>query len=139
MQESLKWINAIRKKPISGYDIGDVLYVDVRCYGCEWYSLLLTNFPDRFYRQYVLRYEVTGVCSKYVCAYCEVYDEIWTESKGINCLDAYWCYAWGSCRALNLDTMTLITPALCKAYPEIISADPVMQQRVLHKHFPKLY
>ena len=120
--------------PIIGYDVGDILYVDIRSYGHAWYDDMLPTFPDRFTRTYVLQYEIMKVTPKYVTAYVPTYDEFWNSPRGRNCLDAYWCYAWGACRVLNRDNMTLVTPDLCLAYPEIISADPAEQRRVLNKH-----
>ena len=63
---------------------------------------------------------------------------LWLYPRGPNCLNAYWCYAWGSVRVFDPTTMILVTPALCRLYPSLISTDPEQQQRVLQHHFPEL-
>ena len=113
-----------------------ILYVDIRSYGFTWYDTLLTMFPDRFDKQYVVEYQVRSVTSKFITAYCSTYYELWDATTGPNRLDAYWCYAWGSLRHFNPDTMILVTPHLCQQYPLLISSDLAKQQLVLNFHFP---
>jgi hypothetical protein len=93
-------------------------------------------FPDRFDKQYVVEYQVRSANSKLITAYCHTYYELWDATTGPNRLDAYWCYAWGSVRHFNPDTMVLVTPHLCQQYPLLISSDPVKQHTVLQFHFP---
>ena len=120
--------------PITGYAVNDELYVDLRFYDFDWYDQL-EDVPDRFDKQYVLLYTVTAVTPKTLSCYCATFDEHWRATRGPKALTAYWCYAWGSIREFNPETMVLITPALCRVQPTLISSDIQQQQRVLRKHF----
>jgi hypothetical protein len=120
--------------PITGYAVNDELYVDLRFYDFDWYDQL-EDVPDRFDKQYVLLYKVTAVTPKTLSCYCATFDEHWRATRGPKALTAYWCYAWGSIREFNPKTMVLITPALCRVQPTLISSDTQQQQRVLRKHF----
>ena len=86
----------------------------------------------------MLLYRLTAVNDKTLYCYCPVFDEHWRYPRGPNSLNAYWCYAWGSVRVFDPAAMILVTPALCRLYPSLISTDPVQQQRVLQHHFPEL-
>jgi hypothetical protein len=120
--------------PITGYSVGDTLYVDLRCYGSDWYDQL-NDIPDRYDKQYMLLYKVTAVSPNALSCYCAVFDEQWQIARGPRALSPYWCYAWGSIRDFDPDTMILVTPYLCRAKPSLISSTPEEQQRVLKHHF----
>ena len=131
-----EFLGKIRSQPISGYSIGDKIYVDIRCYSTEWYDNELTFLTDRYDKVYVVIYEVTGVYNRFLKAYCPVYDERWEATSGPCKLDSYWCYAFGHRRALT-DEMVLVTPELCRDHPQLISPDASTRQRVLEFHFPE--
>ena len=134
-QHAREFLSQLRSGPVSGYAVGDKLYVDIRCYSTEWYDSVLTFLPDRYDKLYVVLYEVTGVHPRYIKAYCPVYDERWEAATGPCKLGGYWCHAFGCHRVLT-DNMVLITPDLCRQHPELISPDPTARQRVLDLHFP---
>ena len=131
-----EFLGKIRSQPISGYSIGDKIYVDIRCYSTEWYDNELTFLTDRYDKVYVVIYEVTGVYNRFLNAYCPVYDERWEATSGLCKLDSYWCYAFGHRRVLT-DEMVLVTPELCRDHPQLISPDASTRQRVLEFHFPE--
>ena len=132
-----EWLSEIRRSTIRGYSVGDTLYVDIRCYSTGWYDEELTFLEDRYDKVYAVAYQVTAVHSRYLKAYCAVYDELWQASTGPGKLDAYWCYVYGRAKELT-DAMTLVTPELCRRYPALISPDLGTRQRVLALHFPEL-
>ena len=132
-----EWLAEKRKAAIHGYAVGDVLYVDIRCYSFGWYDDVLTFLEDRYDKAYVVVYQITAVNPRYLCAYCPTYDELWQAASGLNKLDAYWCYTYGSTRELD-DTMVLVTPELCRRYPALISPNEDTRKRVLAHHFPEL-
>ena len=131
-----EFLGKLRSQPISGYLVGDKIYVDIRCYSTEWYDNELTFLTDRYDKVYVVFYEVTGVHNRFLKAYSPLYDERWEATSGPCKLDSYWCYAFGHRRALT-DDLVLVTPELCRDYPALISPDPSTRQRVLEHHFPE--
>ena len=133
-----EWLAEIKRAKISGYSVGDELYVDIRCYGPAWYDTELECLEDRYDKTYVVLYQVTAVYPRYLAAYCPVYDEIWSYATGPSKLDAYWCYCYGRTTKLR-ENMVLITPELCRKYPVLISPDVGTRERVLRYHFPEMY
>jgi hypothetical protein len=135
-EDGLKWISAQRKAELPEYTKGETLYVDIRCYGTAWYDQELTMFPDRYDKVYVVAYTVAGTSRRALFANCDVYQEVWRELSGPSALDPYFCYAYGSVRDFDADSMILVTPDLCRSYPVLISSDVAQQQRVLMHFFP---
>lgn len=134
-QVSRDYLGKLRSSPITGYAVGDKVYVDIRCYGTEWYDSVLIFLADRYDKVYVVIYEVTAVHSRFIKAYCPVYDERWEATHGPCKLGAYWCHAFGYRRQLT-DDLVLVTPELCRLHPEVISPDIATRRRVLDFHFP---
>ena len=81
--------------------------------------------------------QVTAVHSRYLKAYCAVYDELWQASTGPGKFDAYWCYVYRRTTKLT-EAMILVTPELCRRYSALILPDLGTRQRVLALHFPGL-
>jgi hypothetical protein len=136
-QDVRNFTKSFVKATITGYQVNDELYVDLRSYNFVWYDQL-EDLPDRFDKKYVLLYRVTAVNTHTIYCYCPVFDEHWCYPRGPNACNAYWCYAWGHVRDFNPLTMILITPQLCRSTPSLISTDLAQQRRVLHYHFPDL-
>ena len=136
-QAAKEFLGKVRSQPITGYSVGDKIYVDIRCYSTDWYDNTLTFLTDRYDKVYVVIYEVIAVYNRYIKAYCPTYDERWEAATGDCKLGSYWCYAFGYRRVLT-DEMVLITPELCRDHPELISPDVIKRQRVLEHHFPEL-
>ena len=44
-----------------GYSVNDILYIDIRSYGFDWYDNLLTMVQDRYDKIYVVEYHVRSV------------------------------------------------------------------------------
>jgi hypothetical protein len=132
--DSTKAITRYRKLPIAGYDVGDILYVDIRFYGHEWYDTQLSSISDRYDILYVVPFEVTVVHSKYINCYCALFDEAWNATSGPTCLDNWWCTAWGCNRHLIPDKMCLVSVDVCRQFPDIISADLHTRTKFFSKH-----
>ena len=133
-----EFLAELRRTTVQGYAVGDILYVDIRCYSTAWYDEELTFLEDRYDKVYVVLYEITGVTPKVLKAYCPTYDEVWEATTGTTKLDAYWCYTYGRTTELGED-MVLVTPEMCLRYPALISPDVGTRERVLRHHFPERY
>ena len=133
-----EFLAELRRAAIQGYAVGDILYVDIRCYSTAWYDEELTFLEERYDKVYVVLYEITGVTPKVLKAYCPTYDEVWEATTGTTKLDAYWCYTYGRTTELGED-MVLVTPEMCLRYPALISPDVGTRERVLRHHFPERY
>ena len=128
----------LRRAAIQGYAVGEILYVDIRCYSTAWYDEELTFLEDRYDKTYVVQYEVTGVTPRVLKAYCPNYDEVREATTGTTKLDAYWCYTYGRTAELG-EGMILVTPEMCLRNPALISPDVGTRERVLRHHFPEHY
>jgi hypothetical protein len=104
---------AINKQPISEVKPGDIVYVDLRWYGCDWYSgLELLNFVTH---RYLVAFEYTqwfhSITRTKIIAICRVFNEEWP-------LNHYFVRAYGFC--LNLpDDSTLIDSKFVALYPRL--------------------
>jgi hypothetical protein len=122
--------------PLENLHAGDIVYVDIRCYGYEWYDTLLTFLPDRFEKIYVVEYHVFEVYRNILLADCPTYCEKWRKKTGITALSSYWVFAYLH-REFNYDTMVLITRDMCRENPVLISTDEKKQESVLAALFPQ--
>jgi hypothetical protein len=136
-KETTQYIANIRDQPITNLFPGNALYVDIRCYGVEWYDTLLTFLPDRFSKIYVVEYYVTHVYTTTLCATCSLLDEVWNHKSGINALNSYWLFAWAH-RSFADDKMVLVTAQMCLEFPVLISQDVKKQKALLQKLFPNM-
>ena len=100
--------------PITGINIGDVRYVDIRAFAdsYEWYESL--DLPSYQFKTYVLHMECTKWCNKKRTA-IHLYSPIWQQAyefKGYK----YFCYGQHN----NLrDDMTLIDESFIQQYPQL--------------------
>jgi hypothetical protein len=135
-QHSKDYVKSIMDIPIRELHTGDLLYVDIRCYGWQWFDESLDFLPDRYEKIYVVVYHVSRVFTHMIAAECPTYNEQWPVTKKASGLNAYWIFAWTS-RYFDADTMVLVTPEMCREHPILISADVTEQREALAKLFPK--
>jgi hypothetical protein len=130
---SREFVKSIMSRPIQTLYSGNKIFVDIRCYGCQWYDESLTFLEDRYEKVYVVEYEVLEVFTHAISARCDVYNEMWpvTRSKSNpGALNAYWIYAWTH-RSFDDKTMMLVTREMCARNPVLISLDPERQREAL--------
>ena len=87
----------------------DLVYVDLRPYGSNWYSQ--PPLPDPYHSLYVVELLYIKWAHKNhlkLDAYESVFNESWSGKQP---LDSYFVHAWGNAKILS-NKMTLITPAL---------------------------
>ena len=56
----------MKRSSISGYEVGQTLYLDIRTYITGWYDEELTFLEDRYDKIYVVVYQVTAVYPRYI-------------------------------------------------------------------------
>ena len=102
------------KEIISGVDVGDKVYVDLRSYGADWYDSL--NLPLADSKSYVLEYRYTkwsNAKHTKIVAHCKTFNETFT-------LDGYFVFAYGSIKILDFETMILVDADLVSIYPALL-------------------
>ena len=57
----LKFSSKSAKEFLTKKQVGDKVYVDIRCYSTEWYDSVLTFLTDRYDKLNVVIYEVVAV------------------------------------------------------------------------------
>ena len=112
-KEAKRIYAAINKQPISEVTPGDVVYVDLRWYGYDWYSGLgLPNFDTHLY---LVKFEYTqwyhSTTRTKIVAVCRVFNEEWP-------LNHYFVRAYGSRTKLPADS-TLVDSKLVALYPRL--------------------
>ena len=78
----LKFSSKSAKEFLAKKQVGDKVYVDIRCYSTEWYHSVLTFLTDRYDKLNVVIYEVVAVTTRAIKAYFPTYDERWEASTG---------------------------------------------------------
>jgi hypothetical protein len=131
----LDFVKRKQKQPIKGYILGEKLFVPLRSYGPTWYDTL-DCLLDRHDVEYMVEYSVIDIHPMYLSCRCELFNETWDKSKGIDCLDSYWAYAWGSIREWDDQQMKLVTVDLLREFPQIIPYDQSRQLEILRYHTP---
>ena len=119
---SKQHIKALKDQAITAVKPNDTVFVDLRCYGYEWYAAL--NLPDHDHTDYVVAYTYTkwkgatlhnGGHNR-IDAWCPVFKEHWQNA---NALDNYFVFAWGSKKIFNAETMVLVDSAFIAQYPQV--------------------
>ena len=99
---------------------GDVVYVDLRSYGYEWYSTL--NLPDADYSTYVVPLTYTSwLNSKHlkINGIVAVFNEDYSKSKS---LSADFVHCWGHTTVFDSINMTLIDKLLLNKHPQMLTS-----------------
>jgi hypothetical protein len=109
--EAQKMISAINRSTISEVTPGDLVYVDLRFYGSEWYLSL--NLPDCDTVSYVVPFLYTKWFHKTtrtkLVAVCQIFHEEWPVNH-------YFVRAYGSRKAIQHGAV-LVNDSLVQAYP----------------------
>ena len=116
LQESKNFIQRIKKEPIIAVSPGDVVYVDIRFYGAEWYRQL--QLPDAYSVTYVVSVHYTRWFNK---SMLKIVGECAIFNNEVTTYDAYFVYAYGSIKVFDNQKMRLVDTALVKQFPQIIS------------------
>ena len=110
------FIQQKRREPITSVDIGDTVYVDLRFFGDPWYESL--NLPDWQDNSYVVEFKYTHWYHKISKAKISATFILTGQSFAF---DSYLVFAWGSQKAFNQETMTLVDRSLAEDYPAILA------------------
>ena len=102
------------KTPITVVSPGDTVYVDLRCYGDDWFHGLA--LPDHEQKSYVVEYEYTrwlNATHTKIEGHCRVFKETFP-------LDHYFVYAFGDRRAFDETKMILVDLDMITKYPSLL-------------------
>lgn len=114
VQEATSRIREINSSPITRVKLGDVVFVDLRCYGSDWYNTL--SLPEKDFLSYVVEYKYVRWVSKShrkVQAICSVFGETFT-------VDNYFVYSYGSIFDFDPRCCVLIDREFTIKYPEVL-------------------
>ena len=110
-----KFKTQLNKQEISVVKPGDIVYLDLRFFGDEWYeSLKLPNFDTALY---VFEMEYTKWFHKN--SKRKISGTLTLLPKCTYCLDGYLVHCWGSVKIFNSSTMILVNKDLLQSYPQI--------------------
>jgi hypothetical protein len=118
-KEAKKRRSDVNKQPILGYEAGDILYVDIRCFGPHWYNAsgdgsLSKPLPEEDTTTYVCKCVVHEVISKgrkgllVIFPVLKVY-QLWTHENVLS---------WGQYRELKPEHV-LVDRQLLDANPQV--------------------
>ena len=122
LKDSINHIKKIKSSPITTVLPLDVVYVDLRSYGSNWYSQL--PIPDPDHSLYVVELQYTKWANNShlkINGFVSVFNEHWTGKQS---LDPYFVHAWGNNKIFS-SNMILITPDLILQYPSLLSSQKV--------------
>ena len=102
----------LNKLPITEVSPGDLVYVDLRWYGAEWYRQI--NLPDKDFKTYVVvfRYERLASQNRKIVGYCETLNDRFT-------FDHVFVREYGSVKKFDADYMILVDSEFLKSHPEV--------------------
>jgi hypothetical protein len=111
-----KMLQELRKSPITEVQPGDIVFVDLRCYGSQWYNAL--PLPDKYHITYLLEYRYTrwiGIGKLKIQATCPVFNERFA-------VDHEFVKCYGSTQTIPTGSkFKLIDEELIKQYPMLLS------------------
>ncbi|KAG9292464.1 hypothetical protein G9A89_000462 [Geosiphon pyriformis] len=114
-KEAQKLLQDLRKLPITEVQPGDTVFVDLRCYGSEWYNNL--PLPDKDHITYLLKYNYTrwiGKSKLKIEANCATFKETFS-------VDHVFVKCYGSVSAIPTgNNYKLIDKELVKQYPSLL-------------------
>jgi hypothetical protein len=105
---------AMRKQPINTLQPGDFIFVDLRAWGAEFYSLL--QLPDSDHALYVVECECkrwAGRSSLHIDVHCPLFDVVFMW-------DAYCVHRYGGYLAYDVSKMVLVDATFCKQHPQVL-------------------
>ena len=112
-------IKRIENTAISLVVPGDVVYVDIRSYGYDWFASL--NLPNSDYTTYVVLLKYTSwfnsKCLK-INGTVAAFNENWCSSQS---LSATFVYYWGHTKKFESSNMILIDKIFIQQHPQITS------------------
>jgi hypothetical protein len=114
VHELTRRIAQFNRTPITDVRPGMEVYVDLRCYGWDWYDLL--DLPDKHVLTYVVKYvyrDYVGANRTKIKAYCPIFDETFTVAN-------HFVMTYGSDVVFDSATMILIDEALIARYPALL-------------------
>ena len=112
-------IKRIKNTVISLVAPGDIVYVDLRSYGFDWYSTL--NLPDSDYSNYVVQLTYTSwYNSKHlkINGIVPIFNEDFSNSAA---LSADFVHYWGHKKNFDSSNMILIDKHLLNKHPQMMS------------------
>jgi hypothetical protein len=112
--DAKKEIARLNNQPITAVCPGDIVYIDLRCYGAAWYDTL--RLPDHHHLTYVtpLRYTKWGNAKHTkLDGRVDLFNEHWTSPKS---LTGSFVYLWGSNKQFSENSMVLLTPTMVQEY-----------------------
>jgi hypothetical protein len=105
-------MSALNKIPITSVAPGDVVFVNIRSYGEQWY--VSTDLPDLYHINYVVEWNYVSwvkrnftlrvSCSRFTGTFTITHSTV---------------RSWGDCKIFDPDTMVLITDELMEKYPKL--------------------
>lgn len=107
----------ILKTPIHSIKLGDTAYVDLRCYGDQWYHSL-TTLPDVDHNNYVVAYIYKSWITNQQLK-VKVTVPAFDES---HIVDSYFVYRYGSVTQFDQNTMILIDVTFVLQHLELLEA-----------------
>jgi len=108
----------LNKLPITEVEPGDIVLVDLRCYGATWYAAL--PLPDLFHKVYVVHYKYTSWSNRShtkINATCAVFKEKF-DSLDHDFVKRYGSIKKGSTN--NMENISVIDDAMVKKYPQLL-------------------
>jgi hypothetical protein len=105
------YLSQLNKTPITEVEPGDNVYVDLRCYGSDWFDTL--NLPNQYFTRYMVlyTYENFNATRTRIKCYCPVFKERFIVNRDF-------VQRYGTIKALPHDSV-LLDVTLVNQYPQV--------------------
>ena len=113
---AIKFVKQLRKMDVTSVNIGDIVYVDLRFFGDDWYEFL--ELPDFETSSYVVKFEYTHWFHR---SSKKKLSAKFLLNGHTYALDNYLVHAWGSIKTFNSVYMILVDTKLAIQYPSIVN------------------
>jgi hypothetical protein len=110
-------ISSLNKTPIDEVSPGDLVYVDLRWYGSDWYHQLA--LPDAHHKRYVLEFvylDWMNTRRTKILAKCVLFDEVWH-------LNHFLVRCYGKQHDFIPTDMILLDLPFAIKYPQVVPED----------------
>lgn len=107
--EAKVFLRDLTRKPLTGYEVGDEIYLDIRFFGNDWFMDL--QLPDQELMTYVSRFVVDSVTRKHL----RISNAIYVGTRQLRIHDIY-CYVH---KTFLPESMVLIDEAFSLQYPKV--------------------